>query len=440
MSILSLLKKIDGLAIAPVSSGADRQVDILKGELPFTVHNFPSRKEHNGWVVPDKWEVQKATIKKDGKLVYDGTQHPLAVIGSSESFVGTISLEGLREHLFFKKEAPENIVYHCDLYYKPFKKLWGFSLPYRIYESLTDGEYEIKLITTHEKGQMKVLQYRHEGYSKKTIVFNAHNCHAAQLNDGPSGFSVFIEALKRLEGRKTRYSYELVIAPEHIGTIFYLASLPKRKIKNYIAGMFMEMVGHEQPIFALQESFTGKSPIDRIAKNVLATRNPQFWSAPFRRILGNDETVWEAPGIEVPMISLSRCQSKDFYYKEYHLNSDNISLMHENRLEEAVQIVADIIDVFEKNCHLKRTFDGLIALSNPKYNLYRAPGTDPSLGGGAKVGEQAKWNYLMDCLPRYFDGTMTVLDIAERHELSFGEVYEYLLKFKEKKLVRLLPL
>src|SRR3990172_162412 len=118
--IIKLLKKIQGLPVAPVSRGTDKQNEILRKELPFKVLQYDSGREHNGWVVPHEWEVVKAEIRKGGKLVYDGKKHPLGVIGYSRSFKGRVPLSELKKHLFYKKEAPKDIVYHCDLYYKPF--------------------------------------------------------------------------------------------------------------------------------------------------------------------------------------------------------------------------------------------------------------------------------------------------------------------------------
>ena len=381
---MELLKRINGLSIAPVSDGADLQNKILKEELPFKVLNYLSGKEFNGWVVPQKWEVIKAEIKKDGQLIYDGKKHPLGVIGSSESFQGKISLVDFKKHLFYKEDSPENIVYFCDLYYKPYLKNWGFSVPYIFYKNLKNGEYEVNLKTQHVSGEMKVLEYEHKGTAKQTVIFNAHNCHAAQLNDGPAGYAVFIDVMKQLRGRRTKYNYRLVIAPEHIGTVFYLAGLKQAEIKNFKLGIFMEMVGHNNPSFALQESFTGQNQIDKIAHHVLKFKNPGYTSDKFRKIIGNDETVWEAPGIEVPMISLSRCKSHSQCYPEYHLDSDNIKIMRENRLNEAVEIIMEMINILEKDSFLQRKFNGLIALSNPKYDLYFSPGTDPSLKNIAK--------------------------------------------------------
>jgi len=431
---MEILKKIDGLFITPVSDGADLQNRILCDELPFKVIRYPSGKEFNGWVVPKKWEVLKAEIKKNNRLIYDGTKHPLGVMGYSESFQGKVPLEDLKKHLYFFKDAPDNIIYHCDLYYKPHLKLWGFSVPYNFFKNLKGGIYEINLQTKHSRGEMKVLEYEHKGKSREAIILNAHNCHAAQLNDGPAGYVAFIEAMKRLKGRKTRYTYRLVIAPEHLGTVFYLAGLDEKTIKNFKLGIFMEMIGHSNPGFSLQESFTGKSLIDKIAHHVLKFYAKRYWNAPFRSFLGNDECVWEAPGYEVPMISLSRCESRDLLYPQYHLDSDNLKIMREDKLEETVKIILQIIDVLEKNCMLKRKFSGLIALSNPKYNLYISPG-DPAIRDMENMPDRFKWNDLMNHAFRYFDKNISILDIAIKHSLPFGIVYDYFVKFKEKGLI-----
>jgi len=432
---MQMLREIDELPIGPVSDGADKQNKILSEELPFQTLEYKSGRTYNGWTVPKKWEVLKAEIRKDGKVIYDGTKHPLGVIGYSESFKGRIGLEELKQHLFYKKDAPGNIVYHCDLYYKQHRKLWGFSVPYNLYESLEEGDYEIDLQTLHEAGFMKVLEYTHQGARKDTIILNAHNCHAAQLNDGPSGYVVGIEVMRRLAKKpmKTKYTYKLLIAPEHFGTVFYTADLDPKILDTYKYCIFLEMLGNDYPHFALQETFTGDSELDKAASHYLKFKNPKFYQDRFRKIVGNDETVWEAPGVEVPTISLSRCQSPDFYYPEYHLDSDTIDIMKEDKLDEAVDTVLGTIEILESNCLLKRKFSGLIALSNPVYDLYIGT-NDPSIDI-ALPENQKKWNDLMNCLPRYFNENMSVLDIAMKHDVPYIELYSYLSRFKEKGLV-----
>ncbi len=422
-----LLKKLYPLRLAPVSPDTDKFVSLICKELPFKVHEFKSGDEYNGWVVPQNWYPIKAQIVRKGKLIYDGMTSILGVIGSSQSFKGKLSLDELKKHLFFKAANPDAIVYHCDLYYKVGKKNWGISVPFTFYNSLVQGEYEVDLETVHSNGTMKVCDYFIQGKVNETIVLNAHNCHMGQANDDISGVVVGIEVMKQLAKRKNHYSYRLIIAPEHFGTVFYLANIPKEIRKTFKCCMFLEMLGNFNRL-ALQETFTGTSELDTAAHHYLRQTHSDYFSDKFRKIVGNDETVWEAPGYEVPTISLSR-----WPYNEYHTNLDNDSIISEDMLQDSVKSILGIIDVLENNRCIKRKFEGLIALSNPKYNLYFST-EDPSLL--IKVSsEQKKWNYLMDCLPRYFDEKTSILDIAVKHDLPFAEVHAYLKKFKEKDLI-----
>jgi len=428
MKMIDLLKKIYPLRLAPVSEDTDKAVEILCEELPFFIHEFPSGEEYNGWQVPYSWKPIKGQIWKNDKCIYDGMKHPLGIVGYSTSFEGEIYLEELKKHLFYHPHFPDALVYHCDYYYKPWRRDWGFSVPYNLYKSLSPGKYYVVLKTQICEGTMKVLDYFLEGRRKDTIILNAHNCHAGQANDDISGVVVGIEVMKRLSKKKQRkYSYRLIIAPEHLGTVFYLKKVPLDEVSCFKYAIFLEMLGNDNR-FALQESFTGDTLIDRAAHHYLYFHFPDYYGDKFRKIVGNDETVWEAPGYEIPCISLSRAP-----YPEYHSDKDNEEIISEERLEEAVKVVMGILEILETNTTLIRKFKGLVALSNPKYNLY-IPTADPSIR--PKVSEEnRKWNYLMDCIVRYFEGKLTILDIAEKHQIEYFSLYEYLKKFKKVGLV-----
>ncbi|MDD5593352.1 MAG: DUF4910 domain-containing protein [Candidatus Margulisbacteria bacterium] len=429
--MMELLKKIYPLRLAPVSPDTDRAAAILCQVLPFKVHEYPSGDEHNGWLVPDSWEAHKALVSRDGQVIYDGMKHPLGVAGYSTSFKGKVSLQTLKEHLFHHPSLPGSLVYHCDYYYKPWKKDWGLCVSREFFDRLEDGRYEVEIETSFKKGTMKVLDYLLPGEKKETIILNAHNCHAGQANDDIAGVVVAIEVMKRLAARKKRkYSYRVVIAPEHLGTVFYLKNLPDRTTADFRYAMFLEMLGNDNR-FALQESMTGQSLIDKAARQYLGYNQPDYFSDRFRKIVGNDETVWEAPGYEIPCISLSRAP-----YPEYHSDLDNEAIISEQRLAEAVEAVLGIIDIIETNARLKRHFKGLVALSNPKFDLYVST-IDPSIRREVS-DEQRKWNRLMDYLPRYFNEKTNILDIAIKHELDYKKVFEYISKFRDKGLVSFL--
>jgi aminopeptidase-like protein len=427
--MIDLLKRIYPLNLAPVSPDTDKAVEILKKELPFIVHEYSSGKEHNGWVVPKSWKVTKARICKDGKVVYDGSKHPLGVMGYSKSFRGKVNLKQLKEHLTFRKDNPSAVGYHCDYYYKPWLADWGISIPYSLFKKLKVGEYSIDIETSYSQGTMKVLDYFLKGESNDIIFFNAHNCHAGQANDDIAGVVIGVELMKQLAKlKKRRYSYRLVIAPEHYGTIFYLANLKEDEANKFKYGFFLEMLGHNNH-FSLQRSFTGDTYLDKICEHYLSMHFPDTHFDDFRKIVGNDETVWEAPGYEIPTVSLSRG-----LYPQYHTSFDNEDIIIEYKLQESVDVLLGIVNILETNCCAKRNFKGLMALSNPKYDLYLRPGTDPSIAD-QRTETMAQWNYFMDCVVRYFEGNFSILEMSMKHSLPYEDVYNYVSKFKEKKLV-----
>jgi aminopeptidase-like protein len=428
--MLELIGAIAPLRLAPVSEETDEAVRILCGELPFRVHEYASGEEHNGWNVPLSWQPERAEIRRDGRVIFDGMRHPLAVVGYGVSFSGRVGAEELKRHLFYNASFPNAFVYHCDYFYKPWKRDWGFSVPLNFYRGIEDGEYDVDIVTREYPGTMKVLEYVLPGESDESYLLNAHDCHAAQANDDISGVVVGIEVMRRLSKlARRRFTYRLVVAPEHLGTVFFTKNqssfLPSVK-----GAIFLEMLGNRNRM-ALQHSFTGDSIIDAAMGNVLRHGWPDAVEGPFRTIVGNDETVWEAPGIEIPCVSLSR-----FPYPEYHSSMDTEDIIHADMLDDAVDAVLSTIEILETNGVAERCFTGLIALSNPKYDLYIST-EDPSIRVSVSE-DQKKWHYMMTCLPRYFDGRTSFLDIAEKLKIDYFKLRSYIGGFESKGLIRIL--
>jgi aminopeptidase-like protein len=435
-NMMELIRTLSPLRMAPNSNGADECARLLQEELPFKIHEFPGGAEVNGWICPMKWEPREAKIRRaDGTLVYDGMWHPLAVIGYSQSFSGKIGGAELKKHLFYPDAFDDAIVYHCDLFYKPFRKEWGFSVTRKLYDSIDESAtYDVDLRTVHEDGTMKVLEYTLPGDSEECVIMNAHNCHAFCCNDDLSGIAVGVQVMRELARLpRRRFTYRLVIGAEHFGSIFYLNSLSERETRSFKWGVFLEMLGTDGAL-ALQRSFLGDSLVDRAFLNALQYGKGAWRTDLFRKIVGNDETCWEAAGYDIPFPSLSR--SLGFgHFPEYHTSRDSPELMREDKLDESVRIVMDAFFLLEHDAVMKRNFKGLVALSHPRYNLYKAF-YDPSEPDRKTIDDTGvRWNYLMDCLPRYFDGETRLVEIAERHELPFRLVHDYVKEFEEKGLV-----
>lgn len=434
--MMELIRRLSPLRMGPNCDGLDESVRILKEILPFRVHEFPGGGEVNGWICPLKWEAPKATIRDvAGRVIYDGNAHPLGVIGYSQPFKGRVTGEELKKHLFYSDQFDDALIYHCDLFYKPFRKEWGFSVTKRFFDSVRIADiYDVDLQTTFEKGTMKVAEYTLPGESEDCIVLNAHNCHAFCCNDDLAGVAVGVEVMKRLAALPSRrFTYRLIVAPEHFGSIFYLNGLSDAEAKRLKWGVFLEMLGTKQAL-GYQRSFTGTSMIDRAMLNVLRNGRAEWRTDEFRKIVGNDETCWEAPGYEVPFGSLSR-----FPYPEYHTSKDSPELMDEKKLQESAAVVMEALFIMDNDLVMTRKFKGLVALSHPRYDLYKAF-WDPSEPGRRTIDDETqRWNYLLNCIPRYFDGKTRVIEIAERHGIPFRAVHDYVLAFEAKNLIETKP-
>ena len=430
--ILSLVRDLFPFTIGVVSSDNEPFFERLGQELPFNIRRYPSGASFNGWEVPNLWRVERATISKDGEVLFDGTAHPMAVASYSRSFRGELDLDELKAHLVTSPSIPEAYIWHSMWQYRPWNPDWALSVPYETYKQFGPGRYQVDLVTSYEPGEMLVAEYEHQGSSDRTIVFNAHTCHPHQANDDLAGVAVLVRLFQWLKGRDTYYNYLLVLGPEHLGTVFYLSEQSESQLERFVSGAFSEMPGTGGPI-TVASSFLGDQRIDQAFRNVARHHCKSFKFKPWRRGAGNDETVWEAPGHEVPFVEVSRSHTPFDPYPEYHSSLDAPELMQEEQLSEFHEAFASVVDILERDARLYRSFNGLICLSSPQYDLY-IERPDPAVVKNIDETME-RWGYLLNFVFRYFDGTMTVLEIAEKHELPFRELYRYLKGYEEKGLV-----
>ncbi len=86
--MIDMLRDLTPLNRLPCATGYEIAIERARQALPFQILEYPPNEIHNGWVIPPKSDVTRATIEKDGRLVWDGLSHPLAVIAYSAPFRG----------------------------------------------------------------------------------------------------------------------------------------------------------------------------------------------------------------------------------------------------------------------------------------------------------------------------------------------------------------
>jgi aminopeptidase-like protein len=221
-------------------------------------------------------------------------------------------------------------------------------------------------------GTLKVGEVIAPGRSGETFVLCAHLCHPAMVNDDLSGVVVGLKVMQALLARKDlRYTYRFLILPETIGSVAYL-SHHNELTQKMVGGLFLEMLGLENP-HALQLSFTGDSEADRCLKEVLREVDPKGWVGAFRTVVGNDERQFNAPGVRVPMLSLSRVMPKGSsdwpYYPQYHSSEDTPECTSPLRLAESRDLVLRMIDAFEGSRIPRNLYQGEIFCSRYGLNI-----------------------------------------------------------------------
>jgi aminopeptidase-like protein len=426
-SMMEIVRRLTPLNRAVCSLGYDRAVDYLLDVLPFRVISVPSSRDHNGWMIPPSWDVEEARIVKDGRTIYDGAVHPLGVIALSKSFSGSVDLDELRCHLHFDHRDDDSIPYHYRQQFRAWSRDWGFCIPKRLFDELVPGNYEVVIRTIESPGELKILEYTHRGALNFTVVLGANLDHAGVANDGLAGCVVGMEVMRRLQGRKTRFTYSLVLSPGIIGSELYLAGLSPLRRGKILEGIFLEMLGSATQL-AVQDSRRSNVSVLHALKASLDQLRLPYRTGPFESIIVNDEYVWENYGI--PMLSFSR-----YPYPEYHSSRDSVEIIKESSLNEAVEALIGAVDWLESTPMILKKFEGNICLSNPEYDLYVDYGQVAL--GETLADQQRRMRCLMDLVPA-LDRPVSVKAVADQVGLPEKDALEYLERWAAKGLIDML--
>lgn len=419
--MLDLIHELWFLKRDIVSDDFDRALLRLAGEVPMTIHEYSSGEPCWTWRVPEKWTCDEAYLETlDGRRLIDYADHPLHVVSYSLPFEGVVSRDVLLSHLHTHPRQPDAIPFVFQYY----ERDWGLCASQRLRESLTDEAYRVVIRSRFEPGSLKVGEVVIPGESETCFVLVAHLCHPAMVNDDLTGVVVGLEAARRLlTGPSRHYTYRFLFLPETIGSVAYL-SHHEHLIPTMAGGLFLEMLGNDAP-HALQGSFQPESQADRCLTSAFPALDPQGWLGAYRTIIDNDERQFNAPGVRVPMLSLSRVEAPKSSgqppYPEYHSSLDTPEIVSQERLEASLNLVLGLIDAWEKNQYVVNHFKGEIFCSG--YGIWIDYRTNPE-------GHRRLFEIMERC-----DGSRTVADIAAELGISFQAVWEVVRTLQDKNLV-----
>ena len=153
-----------------------------------------------------------------------------------------------------------------------------------------------------------------------------------------------------------------------------------------VGGIFMEMPGTAGPLKAAS-TFLGGHALDRAVANALRHHARAHALVPWRKGAGNDETVWEAPGYEVPFVELTRCEDQFAPYREYHSSLDTPELMDPAQLEETLLVLQKAVEALRGRRGDPSPLRRAHLPVEPEYDLYLErpdPAVIKNLAGGLR--------------------------------------------------------
>jgi aminopeptidase-like protein len=380
------------------------------------------------WVVPERYIVHAAYLEtEDGERVVDFADNPLHIVSYSLPMDEVLTWEELEPHLHFSEKYPDAIPWM----FKYYERSWGFCLSKNTFDKLSrEKKYhtviDVEFNTDPEPGFKIASGVIHPrgGPNPEAgeIIVNAHICHPAQANDDAAGVVSAVGVAQRLAANPLppgAMSLRFLFCPETIGSIAFLAH-HEDLIPNMAGGIFVEMTGNNNTLI-LQRSRQDDHLMDRVARYVLEKRGEEFREGKFAQVVANDERVINGPGVNVPCISISR-----WPYDEYHTTEDNPSIIFEEMLQEAAEVIEEIIRIYATNYRPLRKFRGPVFLS----------------GHGLWVDWRENWdlNRAIEKIMMRFEGEQSIFDIAEELCLDYWETYNYIEKFHQKGLVEKVPI
>ncbi|MCM0083331.1 DUF4910 domain-containing protein [Geomonas sp. Red32] len=393
----TLVKELYPICRSITGDGFRRSLQILGERIPLSVREVASGTPVFDWTVPREWNVREAWVKDPaGRTVVDFRDSNLHLVSYSVPVRGKFSLPALREHLHTLPEHPGWIPYRTSYY----REGWGFCLPHRTLESLTEGEYEVLIDSSLEKGALTYGELLLPGELEEEVLVSAHLCHPSLANDNLSGVSLAARLARDAMESRCRFSYRFLFIPGTIGAIAWL-SLNEERVAKIRHGVVLSGVG-DGGKFSYKRSRRGNAEIDRAACHALAATGDPFGILDFHPY-GYDERQYCSPAFNLPVGRISRTPFGE--YPQYHTSADDLSFVTAGQLADSLEKTLAILKVVENNGRF--------------VNL--APKGEPQLGRRG-IYSSPEQNEALLWVLNLSDGCHTLLDIAEKARLPFDRV------------------
>ena len=384
--------------------GLRQTLRMVADRIPLQLHEVASGTPVLDWVVPPEWHIRGARIETlAGDPVVDFADCNLHVVSYSTPVDAVVSREELAAHVHTLPDQPDLVPYRTGYY----AERWGFCLSHRVWESMRDPRYRVRIDSTLAPGSLTYGELAITGREPAEVLVSVHCCHPSLANDNLSGIAVATEFARHLLLGDNRLSYRFLFIPATIGSLTWLAQ-NEDVLPRIAHGLVLSCVGDAGP-FHYKQSRRGDAAIDRVVAHVLARRGQDHRILPFSPF-GYDERQYCSPAYDLPVGCFMRSPNGSF--PQYHTSADNPGFVTPAALEESLDVLVDVTRMLERDQVFERV-DGRGEPQLGRRGLYRAI-------SGQK--DQAEAQMALLWVLNQSDGRHSLLDIAERSGVGFDRL------------------
>ena len=268
----ALMARLFPMHRALVGPGITESLEIIQEYIPIEISLFPSGEKAFDWVIPKAFKVNEVYVEApDGSRPIDFKKCNYHVWNYSIPFQGEMDRAELVNHISTDPNLPDAVPLR-DSYYKP---RWGLSASQNQVDALPEGIYKVVVDTELYDDYLRIGEFYLPGETEEELLFTTYLCHPMGANDNLSGVVLAIELFKMLAKMpKRRFSYRLIIIPETIGSIVYIANYPER-LKKTIGGYSVSFAGDPDK-FNYKRTWKGDTIIDRAAIHALKHSGKEY--------------------------------------------------------------------------------------------------------------------------------------------------------------------
>jgi aminopeptidase-like protein len=403
----ALITRLYPICRSITGEGVRETLRIIQEQIPVEPREVPSGTKVFDWTVPKEWNIRDAWIKnRAGERLVDFHKLNLHVVSYSSPVHRRLRLAELNAHLFTAPAHPDWVPYRTAYY----ENNWGICLSENQRKQLrNDEEYDVCIDSSLKSGCLTYGELLLKGEEAAEVLISCHLCHPSLANDNLSGISLAVALAQHLGKAARRYSYRFLFIPGTIGAITWLAQ--NEAVASRIRhGLVLTCVGDAGPI-TYKRSRQGNAEIDRAFAHVL-----QHSGEPHKVIdfcpYGYDERHYCSPGFNLPVGCLMRSRHGEF--PEYHTSADNLQFVHAEALADSFAKCCAVIDLLEQN----RIYVNQNPKCEPQLGRRGLYSSEPNQGSNRRRELALLWVLNLS------DGGHSLLDIAERSNLSFALIKE----------------